>query len=271
MGSASVTFAVKEIVLSLLLVFSSISVLAQQPAPSIKPYLNQISGGWLGDAKKALPDLLIDYPDDPAVTFLHASLVEDPKRAKPLLERIVTAYPKSEYADDALLRLIIEAATLKEQEGARKLFTQMREQYSNSELLWVAYDVLRTTVGVPPPAADKPPITSKKPEPLTPGTSTTTTNPTSSSTSTQALAAPKTTYSLLVSTTPNKVRAAATVEQFKKKRMRVRMIEHVEKKKNRSTTNYIVLVGEYTSEAAANKDLPIVTEACKCKPTLYSR
>lgn len=64
---------------------------AQQP--TVQQLIIQVSKGWQADAKKALPDLLLDKPDDPAVMFLHATLVDDPKRALPLYERIIERFP----------------------------------------------------------------------------------------------------------------------------------------------------------------------------------
>ena len=105
-----------------LLSFLFLQPLLSAQTVSVKAYIQQVASGWTSDAKKALPDLLIDAPDDPAVLFLHASLVEDPKKATPLLERIVDAFPKSEWADDALARLVIFSATKNDAEKAKKTF-----------------------------------------------------------------------------------------------------------------------------------------------------
>lgn len=218
----------------------------------VKQYIQQVASGWTSDAKKALPDLLIDNPDDPGVLFLHASLVEDPKKAAPLLERIVDAYPKSEWADDALARLVIFAATKGEADKAKKTFVTMREQYSQSELLPVVYDVMRSTVGAPPPgdrtaAAPAP----KKVEPVA---------ETPAKTTAKA-------YTLVTRTTFSKDEADGLMEQFKKKRMRARLTTDQQKNK----TRYIVSVGEYETEPDALKDLDAVRAVCKCKPTVTKR
>jgi hypothetical protein len=239
------------------LALSSVVMLAQPTPASVKQYLSQMASGWAGDAKKALPDLLIDYPDDPAVTFLHASLVEDAKRAKPLFERIVAAYPKSEYADDALLRLIIEAATSNEGEQAKKLFLTMREQYSQSELLWIAHDVLRTTVGVPAAAAQK--VAPARPAELP-------SEPTKTNVAVKK-------YSLRVRSTENKTEANTVVEQFKKKRMKARVVQadKVNRRGDVTGSEYIVLVGEFETAAEAKMELKAVSDVCKCKATVYSK
>lgn len=222
-------------------------------SPNVHTHIQQIAKGWTTDAKKALPDLLIDYPNDPAVMFMHASLVEDAKRALPLLERIVSVFPKSEWADDALVRVIMYHCINKDTDKARKAFAELREMYPQSELLPVTYDVLRMSVGVPPPAAQAEPAKKSTPETVTAITQPPTTD--------------AKTYSLQTRSTYDKKEADGIVEQFKKKRMRVRLSERQVKSK----TQYIVFVGEYENEVEAAKDLDIVRTVCKCKPTVVSK
>ncbi|NQW31051.1 MAG: hypothetical protein HQ472_11135 [Ignavibacteria bacterium] len=243
-----------------ILCFTSTPLFAQ--APNIQMHVQQIAKGWTTDAKKALPDLLIDYPNDPAVMFLHASLVEDTKRAMPLLERIVTVFPKSEWADDALVRIIMYQCVNKEVEKARKSFSELREVYPQSDLLPVTYDVLRMSVGAPPPTAQ---VESAK------KTSTASVAAPSATVATTTTTQPPTTavkvYSLQTRSTFDKKEAASVVELFKKKRMRVTTNEM----KVKGKTQYEVLVGEYPNEVEAAKDLDVVRKVCKCKPTVVAR
>jgi septal ring-binding cell division protein DamX len=68
-------------------------------------------------------------------------------------------------------------------------------------------------------------------------------------------------------TTENKADADKLVDVFKKKRMRVRLADKTIKGKR----NYVVEVGEYTTEVDAAKDLEAVRAICKCKPTVVKR
>jgi len=236
----------------ILVILATLAVSSHAQNVSVKQYILQVAAGWTSEAKKALPDLLIDAPDDPGVLFLHASLVEDPKKAAPLLERIVDAYPKSEWADDAMSRLVIFAATKGDAEKAKKSFTLMREQYSQSELLPIVYDVIRSTVGAPPPADRAAAIPAPKKVEVS------------------ADAAAKTavkSYTLVTRTTFSKGEADGLMEQFKKKRMRARLTTDQVVKK----TRYIVSVGEYETEPDALKDLDAVHAVCKCKPVVTKR
>ena len=261
---------------------ASISASAQKTP--VKTYIMQVAKGWTSDAKKALPDLLIDQPDDPGVTFLHATLVEDPERAMPLFERIVQNYPSNEWADDALLRVILHACIKKDAEKAKTNFRKMRDLFSQSELLPVAYDAMRMSVGVPPatnsgtantgtantgttkPATTES-ATTKTATPNTTTSSTTSSTTNATPTSTTSSTTSSATYTLATLTTENKADADKLVEQFKKKRMRVRVSDKTIKGKR----NFVVEVGEYATEVDAAKDLEAVRAVCKCKPIVVKR
>jgi hypothetical protein len=203
----------------------------------------------MNDAKKALPDLLIDRPDDPAVMFLHASLVDDPKKAHPLLERIFQQYSSSEWADDALLRLVVTSVIQRDSVKAKAYFKTMRDQYGQSELLPIAYNALSAAFVVPPPttsAAQTPPAAQKKPD------------------TTKAVA---TRYTMATLATADKAAAQKMINTFKKSRMKVFLTDT----KIGNKTQYTVQVGEYVSEAEALKEVKTVSDMCKCKPTIVQR
>ncbi|GMV52607.1 MAG: hypothetical protein D8M52_04585 [Chlorobi bacterium] len=233
---------------------------AQQP--TVQQLIIQVSKGWQADAKKALPDLLLDKPDDPAVMFLHATLVDDPKRALPLYERIIERFSGNEWADDALLRLIIFYTVQKEQTKSVKYFQQFRQLYPQSELLPVAYDIMRMTVGSPPAESS---ATEKR---------------VSANTHSQAATAPVTTpplasietitthpYTIAITTTPDKAEAQKLVTKYTSKNLKVNMAEKWIKGKR----NYVVQVGWYISEVAAAADIDAVRKVCNCKPIVTRR
>ena len=234
--------------LTLFVIFAIATIGASAQGVGVKNYIQQVAAGWTTDAKKALPDLLIDSPDDPAVMFLHAALIDDAKKASPMLERIVEAYPKSEWADDALARLVIMSATKNESDKARKFFATMRDQYSQSELLPLVYDVMRSTVGAPAPSDKPTPAPNKKTE--------VTDQPKSSS------AKP---YTIVLKTFSSRKDADAFVETMKKKRMPAKTAADTDPKK------FVARVGDYATEADAQKEIDYVRTVCKCKATIEKR
>ena len=247
--------------LILLSLLTGSAVLAQKP--TVEMYIQQVAKGWTSDAKKALPDLLIDRPDDPAVMFLHASLVEEPERAIPLLERIVQNYPTSEWADDALSRVILFSCFQKDAAKAKKGFQNMRDLYGSSPLLPITFDALRMSVGAPPP------MTSKTVEPSTPATTpaATAVAPSKAAPDAESVAAPEKLYTLNTKILPSKAEAQKVLDSFKAKRMRASMTEKWVKGKR----NWVIQVGEYETEVDAAKDIEVVRAVCKCKPVVVRR
>lgn len=232
--------------------------IASAQAPNIRPWLTQIANGYSAEAKKALPDLLIDFPDDPAVLFLHASLVDEPKRAIPLYERIQNAYPKSEWADDALLRVIFHCIDTKETEKARRAWITLRDQYASSELVPIAYDALRMTIGAPAPNDKTPASTAKKDSPKEVVKDTPKADDVEPS---------KEWFTLQTISTTDKAKAETQLAQLKKKRLKAKLATAEVKGKPK----YMVQVGEYTTLADARKDSSVVAKICKCSPSIIKR
>lgn len=232
--------------------------IASAQAPNIRPWLTQIANGYSAEAKKALPDLLIDFPDDPAVLFLHASLVDEPKRAIPLYERIQNAYPKSEWADDALLRVIFHCIDTKETEKARRTWILLRDQYASSDLVPVAYDALRMTLGAPAPNDKTPASTTKKDGPK---------EVVKDTPKADDVEPPKEWFTLQTMSTTDKAKAEAQLAQLKKKRLKAKLATAEVKGKPK----YMVQVGEYTTLADARKDSSVVAKICKCSPSIIKR
>lgn len=240
--------------------------IASAQAPNIRPWLTQIANGYSAEAKKALPDLLIDFPDDPAVLFLHASLVDEPKRAIPLYERIQNAYPKSEWADDALLRVIFHCIDTKETEKARRTWITLRDQYASSELVPVAYDALRMTIGAPAPN-DKAPASTVKKESQKETMKDAGKEAVKEAQKPDDVETSKEWFTLQTMSTTDKTKAETQLAQLKKKRLKAKLATAEVKGKPK----YMVQVGEYTTLADARKDSSVVAKICKCSPSIIKR
>lgn len=112
--------------------------------------LKQIALGNVDEARKELPDLLVEFPDDAGVKLLHAVLVEDAKKALPLFIKIVEIYPESEWADDAQWRIVQIFALRRDTAHAREELQIFREHYPDSEFLLSASQTVKAMVGSPP-------------------------------------------------------------------------------------------------------------------------
>ena len=75
----------------LLLVCSCIGVFvadntAYSQASIVRNRLQSVAMGKIDEVKKELPDLLAEFPDDPGIQFLHASVLEDLNKSLPIYQ-----------------------------------------------------------------------------------------------------------------------------------------------------------------------------------------
>ena len=123
------------------------SPLALGQASIVRNRLQSLAMGKLDEVKRDLPDLLAEFPDDPGVQFLHASVLEDMSKSLPMYQRIVKEQPDCEWSDDAQWRIVHYYAMKRDTAKAREEMQNFRSAYPKSELLLTAYDLLRATVG----------------------------------------------------------------------------------------------------------------------------
>jgi len=116
----------KVIILLLLSFFIIQTVETQADNDKIRYYLQLVAQGKIDDVKRDLPDLLIDYPDDPGIQLLHAVVVADIFKAVQVYERIVENYPKSEFADEAYWRIVQFYAIKGDTTSAQKVLDMYR-------------------------------------------------------------------------------------------------------------------------------------------------
>lgn len=117
----------------------------------VRNRLKRIALGQAAEVRSELPDLLSEFPNDPGVRLLHAVLVEDASLALPMFEKIVEEYPQSEWADDALWRVVQIYALRNDTARAWQALQEYRKQYPDSEFLLFASELVKNAVGSVPP------------------------------------------------------------------------------------------------------------------------
>lgn len=132
----------KLFILTLLPLLLIVSRLEAQ-TEKVREYLHLVATGRIDEVKKALPDLLAEYPNDAGVQLLHATVIDDAFRALEKYKSIVKNYPESEWADDATWRIVQFYAATGDIETANKELDNYRKKYPNSEFLLAATDVVR--------------------------------------------------------------------------------------------------------------------------------
>jgi len=105
---------------------------------NIVPYLKAIENGNIAEAKEALTDLKIKYPNDPSVMFLDGVLKENGQEALVIYQKIVDVYPNSKYADASLYRIFSYYYALGLYDTAREKLVQLKSAYPNSPYIQVA-------------------------------------------------------------------------------------------------------------------------------------
>ena len=269
--------------LSVFLLGLCFSPLALGQASIVRNRLQSLAMGKLDEVKRDLPDLLAEFPDDPGVQFLHASVLEDMSKSLPMYQRIVKEQPDCEWSDDAQWRIVHYYAMKRDTAKAREEMQNFRSAYPKSELLLTAYDLLRATVG----GAGRPskqPVkpenkTEKKPEekkivkidsvakkPIT--TKIDTSLITRGNMTNQKNNRAETLFTLQVGVFKTKAAADQEFEDYKAKRMKVNLTD---RKMPDGSLRYVVTIGEYTSRKNAEAGVALVKDVCNCTPLIIQK
>lgn len=145
---------------------------AQNIDADVRTYLGKIDKGQSDDVKKALPDLMAKYPNNPGVMYLQGKLTPNGIEAAKLYQGIVDNFPKSEWADDALFSLYQYYYALGLYKTADVKLQQLKHDYpasplaSGSQAKEVPY---REDEQVKLPSKEVPPADTAKAVPGVPG------------------------------------------------------------------------------------------------------
>jgi hypothetical protein len=271
------------IVLSAILLGLCTSPLALGQASIVRNRLQSLAMGKLDEVKRDLPDLLAEFPDDPGVQFLHASVLEDMSKSLPMYQRIVKEQPDCEWSDDAQWRIVHYYAMKRDTAKAREEMQNFRSAYPKSELLLTAYDLLRATVG----GAGRPSKQTIKQENKTEQKneekkiikkdsitkSSKITKIDSSLITRGNISNPKTNrietlFTLQVGVFKTKAAAEQEFEDYKAKRMKVNLTD---RKMPDGSFRYVVTIGEYSSRKNAEAGVALVKDICNCTPLIIQK
>jgi cell division septation protein DedD len=269
--------------LILLSVFIIQTVETKADNDRIRYYLQLVAQGKIDEVKRDLPDLLIDYPDDPGIQLLHAVVVADIFKAVQVYERIVTNYPTSEFADDAYWRIVQFYAVKGDTTSAQKVMDMYREAFPDSPYLITAAEAIRAAKGVSKTSGRTTilKLTGKKTEPkkvspkktekqhvtiVPASTQTQTTQP--SATAHKVKTAQKTGhYGLQVGLYSTVDAAESEVERFRDMRLKADIVI----KEINGVKRYAVVIGDYSTRESAEAAKNIVQEQCNCTPLIFEK
>lgn len=233
---------------------------------TITEYLQLYSQGKMNEVLAALPDLLVEYPNDPGVKLLLAVVSENAEKAVEIYKEIVQKFPESQWADDAYWRLLQYYAVKGDVDKAEYELNNFRKRYPTSEYLPPATDVVRTARSIANAKLKQIEDNLKKEETKQPEQTSkkTTTEPKVEKTE------PKSgpiSYGLQVGVYSTMETAEAEKEKFLKKRLRTT----IEEKNINGQKRFAVVIGNYSSKESAEAAKQIIQQQCECEPIIYEK
>ncbi len=262
--------------LILLSVFVIQTVETQADNDRIRYYLQLVAQGRIDDVKRDLPDLLIDYPDDPGIQLLHAVVIDDIFKAVMIYERIVERYPTSEFADDAYWRIVQFYAVKGDTTSAQKVMDMYREAFPDSPYLIAAAEAIRAAKGITKTSGRTTvlKLPSKKTTPKkneikkTPSKSKVVFTETPQETTPKVKKIKKTgNYGLQVGLYSTIEAAESEVERFRNMRLKADIVI----KEINGIERYAVVIGDYSSRESAEAAKNIVQQQCECTPLIFEK
>ncbi len=241
---------------------------AQSADAVVYEQLRKIARGKVEEVKRLLPDLLLEYPNDPGVIFLHGVAANDAMKALPLYEKIVREYPQSQWADDALWRIVQIYAVAGDTAQARRWLSMFEAQYPDSEYLLFARLLVKETVGLGPqrtvqdttmatPPVIRAPRHNNQPPAQVPNF------PPQPSTQ-QTDTAQQVRYGLQVGIYTSREAAAKELMKYQRLSLRAEVV----KKVMGGEPHYAVVIGDYSSKEQAERAKKVVARFCQCNPFL---
>ena len=244
----------------IMLLFLCSFSLAFPQSTKINTYLKYIAEGKIELVKNKLPELINEYGEEPGILLLQGAVLDNAQNAVPYYKKIVDKYPNSEFAPNALWRLIQYYAIVSDTATAKKQLAIFREKYPTSPFLYAANDIVRGSISDAkyknrekyhnePTEAKKEEVT-KNVEP-----------PASSVINKQK-------YGLQVGIYSTRESAESEKERFTKSaHLRTEVLEKLVSGERK----FAVVIGNYDTEDEALKAKAIVEKQCKCNPLIYKK
>lgn len=232
----------------------------------VRDYIKMVSAGRVTEVKNKVPDLLAQYPNDPAVLLLHALVLDDVRRSIDIYRRIVKEFRESEWADDAWWRIVQFYAMTGNIPKAREELTEYRKVFPDSDHLIYVTDALRVAESL---TSTKVETETKQNELETPKDVSKNEKVIAKTDSITKPSVKKSTekWGLQVGIYSSQAAADAEKQKFTKRRLqaeiRIKIID--------GHKMYAVIIGDYISKERAEENKSIVKQICNCEPMLFKK
>jgi len=241
----------------------------------IKDCLRLVSDGRVDEAKIQLPELLAKYPNDAGVKFLHGVVLEDGSLAIGIYKDILSKYPKSEWLDDAYLRLIQYYSITGDTTQAKNYLNDFRKNFPDSEYLNFASNAVNVAVSQQNKHINAVKITLNQDalsgiedeESETEEAISEEQIPEVKEITKDVLPVPTGKFALQVGIYSTQTAAKNEAAKFTK----LRLVANVLPKKIGSATMFGVIIGEYKDRKTAENAKPLVAKHCNCIPLIIEK
>ncbi len=241
------------ILIAVILLFANIDSYSQDDL--VSKYMQMIAQGKIDEVKQQLPDLLAQYPKDPGVELLFATVITDGDKAFEKYKDILENYPESQWADDAFWRIVQYYAIKGDTAEAKKQLDLFRKKYPASEFLMPATEIVKILY-----------TSNKKAELITAKVEKTKDKEVEKETE-KPVTENEGTFGLQVGVYSTYEAAKQEVEHYKS----LRMIAKIKTKKIGDETMYAVVIGNYSSKEEAEQAKYVVQQQCKCIPIVFQK
>jgi hypothetical protein len=266
-----------RIFLTIIAIAISIStVVSEAQNDRIKYYLQLAAQGRIDEVKRDLPDLLVDYPDEPGVQLLHAVILDDVFKSVKLFEKIFEKYPTSEFADEAYWRTIQFYAIKGDTSEAGRLLEKYRKAFPSSQYLIIAAEALRSASGITRTSGRTTVLKINKTQPETPKKTEPQPEIIKAEPVKKSMPEPespkknlkkKGSYGLQVGIYSTLEAAEQEVERFKDVRLKAEILT----KSINGEKKFAVVIGDYSTKESAEAAKNIVQQQCNCSPLIFEK
>jgi len=256
--------------IALFIAFSIVQTFVFSQNDEVNECLNMVSEGRTDEAKIKIPELLAKFPGDAGVKFLHAVVLEDGSLAIGIYKDIISKYPKSEWADDAYLRIIQYYAITGDTAEAQKYLKEFKKNFPNSEYTAFAVNAVNVSVNqqrkndIREVLSDivtdvkETEAESAKPE---------SENKSEMEKIPDKEQIPAGNFTLQVGIYSTQTAAKNEALKYSK----FRLVANTMPKKIGNETMYAVVIGEYKTKQMAENAKPLVAKHCNCIPLIIEK
>ncbi len=225
----------------------------------INSYLKLVAQGKIDEVKSKLPELIANFPNEPGVVLLQGVLQDDGSKAVTYYQKVLDKYPNSEWADHAAWRMIQYYAIVGDTSAAANALTTFRNKYPSFEFLAPATDAVRMATSNAK-YNNSASYTKQKNSRHVP-------NSDMPVKTVDSAVATKQYYGLQVGIYSTLEAAESEKERFINSKLRT----EIKEKLVQGEKKYAVVIGNYSSEKAAQEAKKIVEKQCKCTPLIYKK